>query len=75
MGVAGLVYEQRPPNFEKMHYFPRYTNDIIMNYGHFHWFKSLKKSLGVSFIDILVLLGLIHKYVNRWRSFLRMSTR
>ena len=58
MGVAGLVFEPPPPNFEKMHNFPRYTNDIIMNYGYFHWFKSLKKSLGVSFTDILVLLGL-----------------
>ena len=56
MGVAGLVFEPRPPNFEKMHNFPRYTIDIIMNYGYFHWFKSLKKSLGVSFTDILVLL-------------------
>ena len=58
MGVAGLVFEPPPPNFEKMHNFPRYTNDIIMKYGYFHWFKSLKKSLGVSFTDILVLLGL-----------------
>ena len=57
MGVAGLVFEPPPPNFEKMHNFPRYTNDIIMKYGYFHWFKSLKKSLGVSFTDILVLLG------------------
>ena len=55
MGVAGLVFEPPPPNFEKMHNFSRYTNDIIMNYGYFHWFKSLKKSLGVSFTDILVL--------------------
>ena len=59
MGVAGLVFEPPPPNFEKMHNFPRYTNDIIMNYGYFHWFKSLKKSLGVSFTDILVSLDLI----------------
>ena len=57
MGVAGLVFEPPPPNFEKMHNFPRYTNDIIMKYGYFHWFKSLKKSLGVSFTDILVLLA------------------
>ena len=56
MGVAGLVFEPRPPNFEKMHNFPKCTNDITMNYGYFHWFKSLKKSLGVSFTDILVLL-------------------
>ena len=60
MGVAGLVFEPPPPNFEKMHNFPRYTNDIIMKYGYFHWFKSLKKSLGVSFTDILVLLGLLN---------------
>ena len=40
MGVAGLVFEPPPPNFEKMHNFPRYTNDIIMKYGYFHWFKS-----------------------------------
>ena len=60
MGVAGLVFEPPPPNFEKMHNFPRYTNDIIMNYGYFHWFKSLKKSLGVSFTDILVLLAWFH---------------
>ena len=59
MGVAGLVFEPPPPNFEKMHNFPRYTNDIIMKYGYFHWFKSLKKSLGVSFTDILVLLDLV----------------
>ena len=58
MGVAGLVFEPPPPNFEKMHNFPRYTNNIIMKYGYFHWFKSLKKSLGVSFTDILVLLAL-----------------
>ena len=60
MGVAGLVFEPPPPNFEKMHNFPRYTNDIIMKYGYFHWFKSLKKSLGVSFTDILGLLDLFH---------------
>ena len=60
MGVAGLVFEPPPPNFEKMHNFPRYTNDIIMKYGYFHWFKSLKKSLGVSFTDILVLLDLLY---------------
>ena len=65
MGVAGLVFEPPPPNFEKMHNFPRYTNDIIMKYGYFHWFKSLKKSLGVSFTDILVLLGLT-KYCSRY---------
>ena len=58
MAVAGLVFEPRPPNFEKMHNFPRYTNDIITNYEYFYWFKSLKKSLGVSFTDILVLLAL-----------------
>ena len=65
MGMAGLVFEPPPPNFEKMHNFPRYTNDIIMNYGYFHWFKSLKKSLGVSFTDILVLLALDHAKSNR----------
>ena len=63
MGVAGLVFEPPPPNFEKMHNFPRYTNDIIMKYGYFHWFKSLKKSLGVSFTDILVLLDLHNLYL------------
>ena len=64
MGVAGLVFEPPPPNFEKMHNFPRYTNDIIMNYGYFLWFKSLKKSLGVSFTDILVLLVHIGRFHN-----------
>ena len=65
MGVAGLFFEPPPPNFEKMHNFPRYTNDIIMNYGYFHWFKSLKKSLGVSFTDILVLLGPLYVGVRK----------
>ena len=60
MGVAGLVFKPRPPNFEKMHNFPKCTNDITMKYGYFHWFKSLEKSLGVSFTDILVLLGVLY---------------
>ena len=68
MGVAGLVFEPPPPNFEKIHNFPRNTNDIIMKYGYFHWFKSLKKSLGVSFTDILVLLGLVYYQVRNLES-------
>ena len=55
MGVACLVFEPRPPNFEKMHNFQRCTNDITRNHQNSNWFQSQEKPLGVSFTDILVL--------------------
>ena len=57
--IVDFLPEHLDFTFSRLGWTGLYANDIIMNYGYFHWFKSLKKSLGVSFTDILVLLGLL----------------
>ena len=43
MGVAGSIFEPHPKNFGKSDIFWRSTNDIIIMFGNFHYYESLKK--------------------------------
>ena len=38
MGVAGLIFEPHPPNFENQYNFWRCLNDIKMIFSYLYWF-------------------------------------
>ena len=47
MGVAGLIFEPRPPNFENQYNFGRCSNDAKMIFWHLYWFQIFKDQCGV----------------------------
>ena len=49
MGMAGLIFEPRPPYFANQCNFCRCTNDVTMTFWYLYWFQICKKPLGVSF--------------------------
>ena len=47
MGVAGLIFEPHPPNFENQYNFWRCSNDAKMIFWFLYWFQIFKDQFGV----------------------------
>ena len=43
MGMAGLMFEPHPPNFENLYNFSRCSNEFKPFFLYIHWFQILKK--------------------------------
>ena len=48
MGMAGLIFEPRPPNFEKQYNIWKCLNDIEMIFWYLYWFQIFRDQYGVS---------------------------
>jgi hypothetical protein len=48
MGVAGLIFEPHPSNFENLYNFLRCSNDVQMIFSYLCWFQILKISVSIS---------------------------
>ena len=65
MGMAGLIIEPHPPNFEKLYFF--YGVQMMLKYffGYLYWFQIFKKSVLHSVPSIPVAypcLGYFHSF-------------
>ena len=47
MGVAGLIFEPPPPNFENQYNFWRCSIDAKMIFWYLYWFQIFKDQCGV----------------------------
>ena len=47
MGMAGLIFEPHPPNFENQYNFWRCSNDAKMIFLFLYWFQIFKDQYGV----------------------------
>ena len=64
-GVAGAIFKQHHPNFQKLHIFWRLINDIIMSFWKNCYCQIYRKCHSVSNPVFLVILGLSHSYCIR----------
>ena len=47
MGVASLIFEPHPPNFENQYNFWRYLSDTKMIFLYLYWFQIFEDQCGV----------------------------
>ena len=62
MGVAGLIFEPHPPNFQNQYNFFRCTNDVTMIFWDLYSFRIWKK-----FKSLTVQVTEVHEL---WKSFI-----
>ena len=56
MGVADVIFEPHPPNFENLYNFWRCSNDAKMIFWYLYWFQILEDQCGsVPSIPVVVL--------------------
>ena len=56
MGMASLMFDSHPPNFENLYNFYRCSNDVKMIFWYFYWFQIFKDQYGsVPSIPVAVL--------------------
>ena len=66
MGVAGLIFEPRPPNFENHYNFWRCLNGIKTIFWYLFWFQIFRKSGWVSSPFLKLVLGLGQKEITQY---------